>query len=517
MSDRSQSAQGAFASFWRVAPGLSLLFLAALLWPLAAFSDLHLQDLPNHLARAFILLHPDDALLNQNYRVDWWIVPDLGWDLWALGLGRLLPLMWLAKLLVAVTFSLGVAGSLAMGRALTGRWTLVPLLAVPFLLNGAYFKAFLSFNLGLALSFWAIAWWVWAPERYRLLRLAVATLFATVLYVVHFFAFGIYGLFVLGFELQRFWQTRRERPLLYRTAALILDGLQAVPALVLLLAAMGRFSSSPIAIVEREPWARFGDVSLLIESGYPWADIAVIIGYLGILIASAARGWFGFSSKATLALTLYFAAFLLLPDDIVITSYLPWRAALPLVFIGIASMTSTWRTPRLLLPALLSVALAIGSAVTIVQSRSWSRSAAEKSNFLSAIASIPDGSKLFFAHSGIPQGDLVRDEDGAYHVASYAVIAKRALVQTMFVSSGQVLRFRDDAIQAAPRNSDLFLADIADNFAAAHADFRSHLAHFQYIVLHGEDRDLEARMFSFAKLELIGRVADYRLYRVLHP
>jgi hypothetical protein len=71
-------------------------------------------------------------------------------------------------------------------------------------MNGGYTKGFFNFDLGLALMLWALAAWVWlGPERWRM-RLVVGTLFSTLLYFVHFYAFAVYGLFLVGLELPRY-------------------------------------------------------------------------------------------------------------------------------------------------------------------------------------------------------------------------------------------------------------------------------------------------------------------------
>ena len=494
------------------AAALSATFLLAALWPFALYTDLHLQDVPNHLAAAFILLHPNDPLLQLHYRIDWSIVPDMGWELWLFALSPLLSPTVIAKIMIVTVLILGVSGCFTLGRALTGRWTLTPLIAFPFLLNGAFANGYLSFDFGLALSLWAMAFWAWMPERSWIVRLAVATAAATILYVVHLCSFGIYGIFVLGFELRRF---RGDPAPLRRLGALLRDGLQALPALLIAMHATGSGHGTE-GVTYADPWNRFGGLSLLIESGWPWIDIVFILAYVGFLILSLKKSWLSLSSNVTFALLIYFALFLVLPDGLVFGSQLPWRLMLGLVLIGVTSVAPTQQTPRQLIPTLLSVALCITLAVSLAQNRRWSKSAVEKEAFLSVIAPMPDGSRLFFAHSGITAAVLTRDEGGAYHEGAYAVIAKRALIPSLFTAPGQhPLRFRDAVIQdVAQRDSIVFLTDIEKSFNDTHASFRDYLMHFDYVALHGEDDALEKRMLPFEQLSLINRVGDYRLYQI---
>src|SRR5260370_22375513 len=81
-------------------------------WPLLVFGDLGLRDYPNHLARAFILLHPDDRYISMHYRAIWTSIPDLGWDLWAMAIGRLASLGMAAKVFICPTFRLPLVGCL---------------------------------------------------------------------------------------------------------------------------------------------------------------------------------------------------------------------------------------------------------------------------------------------------------------------------------------------------------------------------------------------------------------------
>jgi hypothetical protein len=485
----------------------------AIFWPVVFFSGLALQDVPNHLARAYILLHPHDPVLLKNYRIVWSIIPDLGWDLWALAFGGLFGIVGAAKLLIGVALVLGISGCLVMGRAISGRWSPLPLIAAPFLINGAYAKGFLAFDLGFSLSFWAIAWWAWADEALWIRRLVVATVFATTLYIVHFYSFAIYGLFVLGYEIERILAVPSEKRV-QRTLVLLRDGLQAAPAALLLLYSVHGSAPSSLGFVH-DPLQRFGNLALLIDSGYPWSDAVLVVLYVGVLVAALALGWIRLKPGTRAVLILCLIAFLLLPDGVINTTYIAWRAMLLFVFVGIASFELTASTPQRLVPALLGTALLICLGVNAVESASWRQSAVEKERFLSAIAGIPDGSRIFFAHAGISEAEMVSSADGAYHVDAFAVIAKRALVQPMFVYPGQqVLMFADPVIQATPGNSETFLPTIARKFRDAHLDFPAYLKHFDYVVLHGSDPSLEAQMFPVKQWRLAGSVANYRLYRL---
>jgi hypothetical protein len=498
---------------------MALLLFAAALWPLAVFPDPELQDYPNHLARAFILLHQNDPLLQANYRIDWQPVPDLGWDLWAIVLGRYLPLEWTAKLIVVCGCALTITGCFAISRILVGKWTPLPLIAFPLLFNAGYEKGFLGFGLGIGLSLWAMAWWLWVPSRRWALRLAVATVFATVLYVVHFYAFAVYGVFVLGVELEDIIRSRREHRLARRLGMLLRDGAQALPAIALMwcsgpLSTQAADPNGPIGLMDL-PWERIPEAALLIDVETV-AGVVLLCVAAAVLLVPFALGWMRLRPRAIIAIGLYVGLFFLLPNRILDTSYVAWRILLPALLIAIAASVPAGRWQRQVVFAQIAIAALITATVPILQLSSWRQSNFEKSEFLAAIASLPEGSRLFWAHTGMSRFDVVANEAGAYHVGSYAVIAKRALVQSEFVSPWQhPVRYRDAALQAAPKNSTVFLPDLVKASTLRGFDLRRHILRFDYVLMHGPESGEERAVLPVDRLRLVNKVGDFRLYAVL--
>jgi hypothetical protein len=501
--------------------GVTLFLFIGALWPLAVFPDLQLQDYPNHLARAFVLLHHDDPLLSAHYRVEWLPIPDLGWDLWAIAVGRYLPLEWAAKSMLIVSCMLTITGCFAINRILAGKWTPLPLLAFPFLFNAGYVKGFLSFDLGVGLSLWAMAWWLWVPNRRWAVRLAVATGFSTLLYIVHFYAWAVYGVFVLGIELGEIvLRSDRHRHWSRWLSTMLRDGTQALPALAML------WWSSRMALPPTDPtkaalglfdwpWDRIGDAAQLIDGGTVAGVVLLCVVGAAFLIPFAMH-WARLQPRAAVAIALYILLFFLLPNRIFDTSSVAWRALIPALLIAIASTLPLGRWRQRVLFTQLVVAALVTIAIPLLQIPSWRQSEKEKIDFLAAIDPLPEGSRLFWAHTGILRTDVMANEVGAYHVGAYAVVAKRALVQSMFVYSGQQpLRFRDPAFQSAPKNTAVFLPDIVKVFAVAGLSLKTHILRFDYVLMHGPDDRAERAVLPVDRLRLLNQVGDYRLYAVL--
>lgn len=496
------------------------LFLLAPVLPLIVFQDPAMQDYANHMARAFIITHA--GLFRHGYAINWAPIPDLGWDVWALVMGKWLPLHEAATLFFVLYFGLAIGGLFALNKAFAEplttraqgrmgttrtrhRSALTPLLAVPFLMNGGYTKGFFNFDLGLALMLWALAAWVWlGPDRWRT-RLLVGTAFSTLLYFVHFYAFAVYGLFVLGLELR---PSLREgwRGMLF----LMRDGLQAVPAFALLVFAGGHVTPPPTAYIR--PWHRVVDLTLLIDTNHVWLNIILIAAMLGGIGFALARGWLRLSPAIVLPLILSALIFVAIPDSIFGTAYVAWRTVLAAVMVGIAALSPAQNskavTPLLLLALCVTL---LNSALFAVNA---ARTANEEQAFLRAIAPMPYGARLFWAHSGGTQHALIAQSAGAYHMGSEAVEARHAVVQSMFTYQGQqVLAFRDRRF-SVPENSQTFLPVIAADFRARGQDLAAYVGLFDYVLLEGSgDPDAEAALPQ-DRLEEVNAVGDFRLYAV---
>ncbi len=72
-------------------------------------------------------------------------------------------------------FALIISGILALNRALTGRWSMLPMFAFPLLYNHVFLVGLMNYIFGLGVALWALAGWIAVRERAWPYRMLLAT------------------------------------------------------------------------------------------------------------------------------------------------------------------------------------------------------------------------------------------------------------------------------------------------------------------------------------------------------
>jgi hypothetical protein len=161
-----------------------------------------LVDYPNHLARMWILAHGAEIPeLADNYTVHWRILPNLAMDLIVPPLARAMPIEEAGRVFLALTMLALLGGTVALHRVLHGRLAIWPVWAVLFIYNAALFRGFVNFLFATGIYLFAFSGWIAARHWRTGPRILVFSVAATLLAALHLFAFGLYGLSVISYEL----------------------------------------------------------------------------------------------------------------------------------------------------------------------------------------------------------------------------------------------------------------------------------------------------------------------------
>ncbi len=189
---------------WFAAAGLLAIVLAI---PFALVDVPPVLDYPNHLARYFVLAHPDDPVLSLMYEPRWGIQPNLGMDILGAAILRITDVYVGGKILLALSLFAPVMGVIAYHRIAFGRTSYWPLGAGLVAYNGVFFLGFMNFLLSVGLALIAAAGWSALRERNLLLmRIAAGALATTVIFFCHIIGVVLFALLIGAYETSLLWK-----------------------------------------------------------------------------------------------------------------------------------------------------------------------------------------------------------------------------------------------------------------------------------------------------------------------
>lgn len=259
------------------------LFLVAMI-PLLVTPVLPLIDHYNHLARFHVLAHiGSDPLLQQNYRMQWSVMPDIGADIFATPLLRFMSPLAAGHVIVASILALLYGGVLYFNHALTKkRSLLVAVLLLPLLYSYILNWGFINFLLGLGFVFWAAGWWLENRDRPSL-GVPVACVLAVLIFATHGVAFAMYGILLVSLEIGIFLKSPvRNRRDLVRALALV--GIQAVIPVLLFFwwrwhvvpPTVPEFSGGPLPPPPHDGHYRLKTILRVEEGPAYWFDVTTL-------------------------------------------------------------------------------------------------------------------------------------------------------------------------------------------------------------------------------------------------
>jgi hypothetical protein len=476
-----------------------------------------LSDYVNHLARMQVI-----ATLSKNpqlarfYEINWQVIPNLTMDLVVPLLGRIMGVYLAGQVFIVAMFALIISGVLALNRALIGRWSTLPLFAIPLLYNYVFLVGLMNYIFGIGVALWALAGWIAVREQAWPFRLALSTAFVVALFFCHLSALGIYGIGILSFEILRLWE-RRFEPWPGRIFEFVGAGLPFFAVAPLL------YSSPTMHLISNISWEQRGKIDGLMFVISDYSDIAAFL-LLIVMVASAV--WairhhaLKFHSFIWPLLVIGSAVYLALPRLMFDTYMADQRVPIGVVFMLFACGDLELRR-RLVRRAFMIVLIVLIAVRLIEIDYNWSQLSDSTSEFRSSVRRIAPGSKVFVAYADRSTfGDDVRDL-GLVHAACIATIERSALVTTLFTVDGkQVVHVRPEFRNYAdikdgvpPSMSQLIVA--ADRPLPWMPSFWLNWTNFDYLyLLFTED---EAPNPDPARLKLVADGDRFQLYRIFKP
>ncbi len=436
-----------------------------------------LVDYPNHLARLHLIAEGG----NQFYAVQWAPLPDLAADLIVPALAQIVPLDMAGKLFLVLTFALLAGGTAWLNRAATGCWRLWPLLAFLLLYDRILLWGFINYLFGLGLAICGLALWLSLDEK-PAWRAGASALVALACFFSHIAAFGIYTLAIVGIELPpmlRLWRAGDYRGLATRLA---IDAIPFVLPAILFLFFQPSGTGGPVSYGN---FARKADLLFSVFDNYsrPF-DIACFALFIALFGALAWRRRLWIAPQLGIALAILFAAYLLLPSQMMTGSGVDRRIPVALFLLVIASSAPRLpaRAARLLgiaAGALFIARMAVIEAVWLHADRLYAAD-------IAVIDTLPQGAKLAVAY---PLRDINAGAIPQLHVATLAAARREAFVPTIFAYPTQqplILRPPYDALAARTSPTRLWAAFVEGD-AGARAAVAPVLRDYDFIIF--ADRD----------------------------
>jgi len=439
---------------WRLLPLICIVVaLSTLILPGALTRVPPLLDYPNHLARIWLLGGGiDQPPLNAIYAVDWsGASTNIGVDLLAATLGRLIGGWTLASLLLGAAVLLPSLGAVLLNRAAFGGWHWWQAGFAVLAWNSTLLAGFLNFQIGIGLALLAAAMDTASIRRLGALGAApVRMALGAALLVFHPFAAGFYAVLLAGlaFGAERAL-SERAAPFRHRAwRAVATAGLGAgVPvACFLLLAPKLPGGHAPAGIYD--PWAgfTFGNKAATLLSAIAtynlWLDcVAVLSLWVAARLVASAPLLRCHAGLLLCALGLIVLA-LLIPSELGGTALIDWRFPVMALFTAAAAVRPGMRSTRAgqaMAVALTLLALARTGWIGGI----WHDRQADVAAVADALALVPAGAAVLpVQHIGVrgptPQGRrLFTGLPTFLHLPALAVPLRRAFVPTLFTAPGK--------------------------------------------------------------------------------
>lgn len=412
---------------WTTAAAFALC-LAILVAPVALSAYPPLVDYPSHLARLFILTHPDDQFLAGHYRIDWRLLPNLGFDLTGYALAQAMPVEAAGRVFLAATVAVTFSAPMALHWAFYGRLSVLPLLAGPLVFHRALQMGFLSYCMGVGLAILGFAAWIALRARSPLLRFAVLQAIALVLSVWHLYALGILGVLVTLSAVSEAWRGEQSLARAVLPALLVF----VLPGLLLLSGAAG---SGATATLFPGLAQKLVMLPLALVADLTAANFALALAALSPAVIAWIGGARAVHPAAAWPLAALFLLYWALPDRLMTSQNADWRLLLPAALVLAGAAADPFRSPRAMV-TLAAAAIAVNLGAAYLAQAAWRAGDSLRRDLAAVLAELPEEQVL----SPYPSARTIREgflPPSAFHAAAYAVIWRRAFVPSVFAHPGQ--------------------------------------------------------------------------------
>jgi len=427
---------------WLIDAALLLLAVS----PLLLTAHLPLSDLPNHLARQYILRDwADSPALQSFYTYHWTLVPNLALELFVLPLRAVVPLDLAVRLFCIATVALLCVGTRAVNRILGGP-TAYAYRTAPLLCYGGPFQfGFLSYCFGIGLALLLFAAFLRLRDRALGVQAAILLPGGVVLLLCHLAAFGIFAACVGTYEISCALDRRRTPR---ETIEVLLRRMLGVaflllPPLLLFLLA-GPHEMQTDALRWGTPHDKAEAIMAITLFASPLVELALLAAACVVAAIALAVGALRVHRHAVLPLIALAALTLVLPRSAMGAGYLDYRIPWAASFFAVASLVPGAHPGRLrtaLMAAFAGLSFARIALIAVL----WLRWEPIIAGIDAGFSALPVGARMMVV-LGEPASTTAARAPSLLHIAAYAVARRQAFEPSVYAGiSGQILDFQPAA------------------------------------------------------------------------
>lgn len=399
-------------------------------------------DYPNHLARFFILAHPDDPVLSKMYAPHWTVLPNLGVDLIGAALLRMTDAHTGGRMLLALSLMSPVAGAIIYHRTVFGTRSYWPLASGLVAYNACFFLGFMNYLLSLGLALAGAAAWIALRRRDRSGWKAVAgAVAAIVTFFSHIFGLALLFLLIAADEVAELWR-RHESGTLTPRAFLK----AAVPMLVALGPVVVLYGMSPFGdkATTFGAWRAISKVMRLVSPFMTTSVALTLVTTVAVaVVLIAMRRRITFAPGLPLVLAVLAIVYVAAPLRLKGGSFIDLRVALMFALLLFAGIQ-----PRIARREAMFVAFTLAALICVRSAyvgATWIDHRKDVADLRAAIASVEPGARVLVA-TGY-QGEVAQADPerralfGIYrltrHLPALLAIERSAFWPTLFADPSQ--------------------------------------------------------------------------------
>jgi hypothetical protein len=481
-------------------------------------------DYPNHLARYFVLAHPDDPVLSQMYAPAWRVLPNLSFDVLGAALLKIVPAHVGGRMLLALSLYAPVIGVIVYSRVAFGRFLYWPLGSGVIAYNGIFHLGFMNFLLSLGLALVAAAAWLALRRRGNVAAAAlVGAISAVIIFFSHIFGVVLLALMLGGLELTRLFELRRSGRL--NTSHLLQTAGLAAAVLVPL---AGLYLASPVSQgLLLGDWGGIDKVGALLMPFATYSVVVTAMTAVAVLIFLVLnRQYFAIAPGIGLVMIALLLIYAAAPITVGRGSFVDSRLCLMLALVGFAGVTPRL-TPRRAIVATAIFAILIGVRSAYI-SWVWIDHRHDVADLRNAIATVPPGARVLTARGRVGTQTRVGRPARALasifrldgHLPALLLIERRAFWPLLFAFNDQqplIVKPPYEAISHPLQEPVLWSILRQDRFSVEDLDDARYLpnwrAKFDYVLL----TDLPADVTPLDGLSLVTATGSAILYKVAAP